>query len=82
MNTAPTAVTSKSQKLKPSSTPSATVRAMIKVKAAIVAQLLTRECDSAPSSFPSVRSEAFIARQAVGAQPWSLRESASGVVSG
>jgi hypothetical protein len=54
MNTAPSAMTSQSQRLKPSSTPSATVRAMIKVKAAIVPQLLTRECDSATSSFPSV----------------------------
>ena len=47
MNTAPTVMTSQSQRLKPSSTPSATVRTMIKVKAAIVAQLLKRECDSA-----------------------------------
>jgi hypothetical protein len=54
MNTAPTAMTSQSQTLKPSSTPSATVRAMIKVKAATVAQFLTRECDLATSSFPSV----------------------------
>ena len=54
MNTAPTAITSQSQTLKPSSIPSATVRAMIKVKAATVAQLLTRECDPATSSFRSV----------------------------
>jgi hypothetical protein len=54
MNTAPTAMTSQSQTLKPSSTPSATVRAMIKVKAATVAQFLTRECDLATPSFPSV----------------------------
>jgi hypothetical protein len=54
MNTAPTAMTSQSQTLKPSSTPSAMVRAMIKVKAATVAQFLTRECDLATPSFPSV----------------------------
>ena len=36
MNTAPTVMTSQSQRLKPSSTPSATVRAMIRVKAATV----------------------------------------------
>jgi hypothetical protein len=34
--------------------PSATVRAMIKVKAATVPQFLTRESDLATSSFPSV----------------------------
>ena len=61
MNTTPTAMTSQSQTLKPSSTPSATVSAMIKVKAATVAQLLTRECDSATLSFPrvAIRSEAL-----------------------
>jgi hypothetical protein len=55
MNTAPSAMTtSQSQTLKPSSTPSATVRAMIKVKAATVVQFLTRECDLATPSFPWV----------------------------
>lgn len=54
MNTTPAAMMSQSQTLKPSSTPSATVRAMIKVKAATVPQLLTRECGLATSSFPSV----------------------------
>ena len=54
MNTTPAAMMSQSQTLKPPSTPSATVRAMIKVKAATVAQFLTRECELATSSFPSV----------------------------
>jgi hypothetical protein len=54
MNTTPAAMMSQSQTLKPSSTPSATVRAMINVKAATVAQFLTRECDLATPSFPSV----------------------------
>jgi hypothetical protein len=72
MNTAPTAMTSQSHTLKPSSTPSATVRAMIKVKAATVAQFLTRDSDLATSSLRrSIRSEAFIAHQEAGAQPRS-----------
>ena len=54
MNTAPTAMTSQSHTLKPSSTPSATVRAMIKVKAATVPQFLTRDSDLATPSLPSV----------------------------
>jgi hypothetical protein len=54
MNTAPTAMTSQSQTLKPSSIPSATVGAMIKVKAATVAQFLTRDCDLATSPVPSI----------------------------
>jgi hypothetical protein len=55
MNTAPAAMMSQSQTLKPSSIPSPTVRAMIRVKAAIVPQLLTRECGSATtSSFPLI----------------------------
>jgi hypothetical protein len=54
MNTAPTAMTSQSHKLKPSSIPSATVRTMIKVNAAMNAQFLKRECDSATSSSPPV----------------------------
>jgi hypothetical protein len=74
MNTAPTAMTSQSQRLKPSSTPSATVRAMIKVKAAIVPQLLTRECNSATSSLPSVDPVGgFYSPRNGGAQP-PLRE--------
>ena len=69
MNTAPTVMTSQSQRLKPSSTPSATVRAMIRVKAATVPQFLTRESDSATSSLLSVDPvTGLLARQAVGAQ--------------
>src|SRR4051812_47903409 len=56
MNTAPTAMTSKSQTLKPSSSPSPTVRTMMRVKAAIVPQLLTRGCLSATASFHLGRS--------------------------
>jgi hypothetical protein len=54
MNTAPTAMTSQSQTLKPSSTPSAMVRMMIKVNAAMNAQFLKRESGSATSSHPLV----------------------------
>src|SRR3954464_4385272 len=56
MNAAPKAMTSQSQTLKPSSTPSPTVRAMMRVKAPIVPQLLTRGCLSATSSFHLGRS--------------------------
>ena len=51
MNTVPTTMTSQSQRLKPSSIPSTIVREMMRVKAAIVAQLLLRGCGSATSSF-------------------------------
>ena len=66
MNTAETPMTSQSQKLKPSSTPSPIVRAMMRAKAPIVPQLRTRECDPANALPPRLPVERFISARRLG----------------